>query len=129
MKETDPFHIQRRGVMLVLSSPSGAGKSTIARKILESDEGYAKTEVNWLIPMDIARNPFDEEDLALGEAHWAARCGASGKRCNAVQGSNIPHRRPTLPALRTSLRSSHGARTTSITAPSRRAGKDGHMSS
>ena len=33
----DPFPIKRRGLMLVLSSPSGAGKSTIARAILESD--------------------------------------------------------------------------------------------
>lgn len=38
MNDTDPFHIQRRGVMLVLSSPSGAGKSTIARMILEDDD-------------------------------------------------------------------------------------------
>lgn len=33
----DPYHIQRRGLMLVLSSPSGAGKSTIAREILAND--------------------------------------------------------------------------------------------
>jgi guanylate kinase len=33
----DAFHIRRRGLMLVLSSPSGAGKSTIARNLLESD--------------------------------------------------------------------------------------------
>ncbi len=31
--------IARRGLMLVLSSPSGAGKSTIARNLLESDSG------------------------------------------------------------------------------------------
>ncbi len=31
--------IVRRGLMLVLSSPSGAGKSTIARNLLESDDG------------------------------------------------------------------------------------------
>ncbi|WJH39549.1 guanylate kinase [Aliirhizobium terrae] len=30
--------IARRGLMLVLSSPSGAGKSTIARNLLENDE-------------------------------------------------------------------------------------------
>jgi len=35
------FSIQRRGLMLVLSSPSGAGKSTIARSILESDGDIA----------------------------------------------------------------------------------------
>lgn len=33
-----PFTIRRRGLMLVLSSPSGAGKSTIARAILEDDD-------------------------------------------------------------------------------------------
>lgn len=32
--------IGRRGLMLVLSSPSGAGKSTIARNLLESDHGF-----------------------------------------------------------------------------------------
>jgi guanylate kinase len=32
-----PRTIRRRGLMLVLSSPSGAGKSTIARNLLESD--------------------------------------------------------------------------------------------
>jgi guanylate kinase len=31
--------IRRRGLMLVLSSPSGAGKSTIARNLLENDAG------------------------------------------------------------------------------------------
>ena len=32
--------IRRRGLMLVLSSPSGAGKSTIARNLIESDLGF-----------------------------------------------------------------------------------------
>lgn len=32
--------IRRRGLMLVLSSPSGAGKSTIARNLLESDKEF-----------------------------------------------------------------------------------------
>ncbi len=31
--------IRRRGLMLVISSPSGAGKSTIARNLLEHDQG------------------------------------------------------------------------------------------
>ena len=33
----DAYDVRRRGLMLVLSSPSGAGKSTIARNLLESD--------------------------------------------------------------------------------------------
>ncbi|WP_117194177.1 guanylate kinase [Rhizobium terrae] len=34
---SSPANIARRGLMLVLSSPSGAGKSTIARNLLEAD--------------------------------------------------------------------------------------------
>ncbi len=34
---SDPYTVNRRGLMYVLSSPSGAGKSTIARAILEQD--------------------------------------------------------------------------------------------
>ena len=41
-KQTDPVararsDVNRRGLMLVLSSPSGAGKSTIARNLLSDD--------------------------------------------------------------------------------------------
>ena len=32
--------VRRRGLMLVLSSPSGAGKSTISRNLLESDHAF-----------------------------------------------------------------------------------------
>ncbi|CAA9526743.1 MAG: Guanylate kinase, partial [uncultured Sphingomonadaceae bacterium] len=31
--------LKRRGLLFVLSSPSGAGKSTIARMILDADDG------------------------------------------------------------------------------------------
>jgi len=31
--------INRRGLMLVLSSPSGAGKTTLSRKLLDEDNG------------------------------------------------------------------------------------------
>jgi len=34
---TDPHGLKRRGVLFVLSSPSGAGKSTIARKLLADE--------------------------------------------------------------------------------------------
>ncbi|WP_028966711.1 guanylate kinase [Sphingomonas phyllosphaerae] len=33
----DPHHMKRRGLLFVLSSPSGAGKSTIARMLLASE--------------------------------------------------------------------------------------------
>jgi guanylate kinase len=35
--KTSTVKVQRRGLMLVISSPSGAGKSTIARNLLEAD--------------------------------------------------------------------------------------------
>ena len=33
------LHVPRRGLLLVLSSPSGAGKTTLARRLLEADAG------------------------------------------------------------------------------------------
>jgi guanylate kinase len=36
---SDPFKFKRRGILFIVSSPSGAGKSTISRKLLESDSG------------------------------------------------------------------------------------------
>jgi guanylate kinase len=33
--------VTRRGLMLVLSSPSGAGKTTLTRKLLDEDKGVA----------------------------------------------------------------------------------------
>lgn len=38
MSETGDLTFSRRGLMLVLSSPSGAGKTTIARALLERDD-------------------------------------------------------------------------------------------
>lgn len=38
MAKPSPVQIARRGLMLVISSPSGAGKSTIARTLLETDK-------------------------------------------------------------------------------------------
>ena len=38
---TMPYSVSRRGLMLVLSSPSGAGKSSISRKLLEQDDNIS----------------------------------------------------------------------------------------
>jgi guanylate kinase len=38
---TDQADISRRGIMLVLSSPSGAGKTTLTRNLLEQEENVA----------------------------------------------------------------------------------------
>lgn len=40
VERPQPEVVRRRGLMLVLSSPSGAGKSTIARNLLENDKGF-----------------------------------------------------------------------------------------
>ena len=36
---SQPIDLNRRGMLFVLSSPSGAGKSTIARRLLGEDAG------------------------------------------------------------------------------------------
>lgn len=38
MSATQPLEFARKGLMLVLSSPSGAGKTTISRRLLEADD-------------------------------------------------------------------------------------------
>lgn len=43
--------IDRRGLMLVLSSPSGAGKTTIARRILAEDDGITASISHTTRPM------------------------------------------------------------------------------
>jgi len=40
-KREEKTAIARRGLMLVLSSPSGAGKTTLSRRLLEEDKGVA----------------------------------------------------------------------------------------
>lgn len=42
----DPHAFRRRGLLFVLSSPSGAGKSTIARKLLEAEAGRLEMSVS-----------------------------------------------------------------------------------
>ena len=36
-----PYELERRGLLFVLSSPAGAGKSTLSRMLLDADENIA----------------------------------------------------------------------------------------
>lgn len=40
-RDTDGLNIKRRGLMLVLSSPSGAGKTSISREVLEQEDNLS----------------------------------------------------------------------------------------
>lgn len=99
-------YIQRRGFMLVLSSPSGAGKTTIARHILEQETHLAMSisvttrpprpgEVDGLdyhfITMDAFREKI-EEDSFLEYAEVFGNCYGTPKQPvleSLKQGSDI----------------------------------------
>lgn len=80
-----PVHIARRGLMLVISSPSGAGKSTIARNLLEKDKNISlsvsvttrarrQSEIDGIHYQFISKTQFErmrdgEELLEWAEVH------------------------------------------------------------
>lgn len=53
----NPRDIHRRGLMLVLSSPSGAGKTTISRRLLDRDPGIAMSVSVTTRPMRPGEKP------------------------------------------------------------------------
>lgn len=57
--------IQRRGLMLVLSSPSGAGKSTIARNLLEKDKGLN-------LSVSVTTRPRRDSEIAGVHYHFVS---------------------------------------------------------
>lgn len=63
----DDLRIQRRGLMFVLSSPSGAGKTTISRAILERDPGIVmsvSTTTRTKRPGEVAAKDYHFVDTA-----------------------------------------------------------------
>jgi guanylate kinase len=68
--------IGRRGIMLVLSSPSGAGKTTISRRLLQLDSGLTMSVSETTRPMrpgELPGRDYAFVDEATFKAHIAAR--------------------------------------------------------
>ena len=58
-----PFNIYRRGLMLVLSSPSGAGKTTISRAMLELD-------TNLVMSVSVTTREKRREEVAVKDYNF-----------------------------------------------------------
>ena len=63
---TKPDTLQRRGLMFVLSSPSGAGKTTISRKLLEHDEQIRMS-------VSVTTRPMRPGEVDGTDYHFASR--------------------------------------------------------
>ena len=85
---TSPLPIARRGVLLVLSSPSGAGKTTLSRALLEGDGGIRLSisvttrtprpgEVDGKDYIFVDRDKFEAMRLNGDLLEWATVCGNS----------------------------------------------------
>ncbi len=69
----DEPDISRRGIMLVLSSPSGAGKTTLTRNLLEQEENVA-------LSVSVTTRPRRPE-RDRGRALFLPEQAASSKAC------------------------------------------------
>lgn len=73
----DPHPIARRGLMLVLSSPSGAGKTTISRALLKEEASLTMSiSVTTRAPRPGEENGRDYFFVSEGEYHQMVRDGA-----------------------------------------------------
>jgi guanylate kinase len=86
--QTDGPRIGRRGVLLILSSPSGAGKTTLARRLLAADSGLRMSvsvttrpprpgEVEGTDYLFVDKAEFDRRKQAGELLEWAEVFGAS----------------------------------------------------
>ena len=67
--DTTEFHgLPRRGLMFVLSSPSGAGKTTIARKLLGAEENLAMS-------VSVTTRPIRPGEIEGTDYHFTDRDG------------------------------------------------------
>jgi guanylate kinase len=83
-----PMTVARRGVLLVMSSPSGAGKTTLSRRLLETDQNVEMSvsvttrkarpgEVNGKDYHFITQEQFDEMVAKKQLLEWASVFGNS----------------------------------------------------
>ena len=63
----DTIQLKRRGLLFVLSSPSGAGKSTIARLLLGQDDGIALSVSATTRPMRSGEVPGEDYHFVTDE--------------------------------------------------------------
>ena len=63
--EVDAGEIQRRGLMLVLSSPSGAGKTTMSRQLLDNDKQ---------IQLSVSATTRAHSDCSRPWSAWTGSC-------------------------------------------------------
>jgi guanylate kinase len=62
----DPTNLSRRGLMFVLSSPSGAGKTTISRKLLAAED-------NLRMSVSVTTRPMRPGEVDGTDYHFATR--------------------------------------------------------
>ena len=84
-----PDSIRRRGLLLVLSSPSGAGKTTITRRLLERDPTLSLS-VSVTTPARRGRARSTDATICFIDAARFARMVRPGNCSNTRPSSAIP---------------------------------------
>ena len=122
LDQPQPIGRKRRGLLIVLSSPSGAGKSTISRRVLDADDASpCRSPPPWgastdLFAMGAAEEVHDEALIAkplanpglvvkqsrgLAADYMAATSGSPGIKPRAERKSvQLPRPRPSRSAKR-----------------------------
>ena len=79
--------VARRGLMLVLSSPSGAGKTTLSRLLLDSDPAIdlsVSATTRPPRPGEVDGRDYHFIDQGSSSTWWRAASCWNGRRCSAT---------------------------------------------